>query len=166
MYGSAIDATVEERDVGQWFAVPGPSEVRGHGAHQPGDAVLKFLEHLEEQGEDLKPDNISTMLTIATKVATDTRKISEDWHPPDKHVLALWHKRTGAATHRCHRRMKSQANVVQPHRHDQATRPSVQRGAVRCAPDECDISGEKTTRAQGLSHPFHTQNVSYILFIH
>ncbi|KAM7285240.1 uncharacterized protein ISCGN_032198 [Ixodes scapularis] len=39
------------------------------------------------------------------------------------------------------RRTKSQVNVVQPHRHDHlnATRPSVQRGAVWCAPIECDI---------------------------
>ncbi|KAG0427793.1 hypothetical protein HPB47_025174 [Ixodes persulcatus] len=49
-------------------------------------------------------------------------------------TVQLVQQRTGAA-----RRMKSQANVVQPHRHDQAnvTRPSVQRVAVRCAPDEC-----------------------------
>ncbi|KAM7308036.1 hypothetical protein ISCGN_011671 [Ixodes scapularis] len=43
-------------------------------------------------------------------------------------TVQLVQQRTGAA-----RRMKSQANVVQPHRHDQVnvTRPSVQRGAVR-----------------------------------
>ncbi|KAG0411480.1 hypothetical protein HPB47_011397 [Ixodes persulcatus] len=46
-------------------------------------------------------------------------------------------QRTGAA-----RRKKSLTNVVQPHRQDQTnvTRPSVQRGVVRCAPDKCDKS--------------------------
>lgn len=51
-------------------------------------------------------------------------------------TVQLVQQRAGVVRH-----TKSQMNVVQPHRHDHlnATLPSVQRGAVWCAPIECDM---------------------------
>ncbi|KAM7312904.1 hypothetical protein ISCGN_009808 [Ixodes scapularis] len=90
------------------------------------------------------------------EVPKEAESVNSRWQCEDQHgllpMVQLVQQRTGAA-----RRMKSQENLVQPHRHDQlnVTRPSVQRGAVRCVPGVCacvlvtrdDIGTERKNKA-------------------